>query len=233
LITDSEFTRQEILQHFTLPDSAVSAVHLACAEDFRPRSEREVFETLRNHGLRHRGYTFFSGTIEPRKNLDHLIDTYGRLPKPLRLEYPLVLCGHRGWKSEDIHVRIQRAQSEGWLHYLGYIDEATLPVLYSGARLFVFPSLYEGFGLPVLEAMASATPVICATSASLPEVAGDAAAMFDPLDVETLSDLLQQGLEDAGWQDAARARGLDQATRFTWRRCAQETARIYHLIQPD
>lgn len=233
LITDSEFTRQEILQHFALPDSAVSAVHLACAEDFRPRSEHEVFKTLGNHHLRHRGYTFFSGTIEPRKNLDRLLDAYHRLPKQLRREYPLVLCGHRGWKSEDIHVRIKRAQSEGWLRYLGYIDEATLPVLYSGARLFVFPSLYEGFGLPVLEAMASATPVICSTSASLPEVAGNAAAMVDPLDTEALSDMLQQGLEDTDWQDTARGRGLEQATRFTWRRCAEETARIYRLIQPD
>lgn len=229
VITDSEFTRQEILQHFGLPETTVSAVHLACTEDFRPRSESEVSEALRTHGLRHRGYAFFSGTIEPRKNLDRLIDAYARLPEQLRLEYPLVLCGHRGWKSEATHARIERAQAEGWLRYLGYVDEATLPVLFAGARLFVFPSLYEGFGLPVLEAMASDTPVVCATSASLPEVAGDAAAMFDPLDTDSLCALLQQGLEDSGWQEAARSRGLEQATRFTWQRCAEETARIYRM----
>lgn len=230
VITDSAFTRLEILRQFGLPEQSVSAVSLACTEAFRPRSEEMLGPVLRELGLRYRSYAFFSGTIEPRKNLDRLIDAYALLPETLRMECPLVLCGYRGWKSEETHARIERAQAEGWLRYLGYIDECMLPQLFSGARLFVFPSLYEGFGLPVLEAMASGTPVVCSSSASLPEVAGGAAELFDPLDLDAMTALLQRGLEDGAWQAAARGRGLERAATFSWQRCAAETGRIYRHL---
>lgn len=230
VITDSAFTRQELIDKFGLPERAVSAVSLACSEDFHPRNEADLESLLRVFGLQYRSFAFFSGTIEPRKNIDRLIDAYSRLPLALRMQHPLVLCGYRGWKSDDTHARISRAQAEGWLRYLGYVDEQVLPQLFAAARLFVFPSLYEGFGLPVLEAMASGVPVLCAASASLPEVAGDAALLFEPQDVDGLTEGLLRGLEDTHWQAEAQARGLARAAVFSWQRCAAETAGIYRRV---
>src|SRR5690606_37755786 len=115
----------------------------------------------------------------------------------------------------------------GWARYLGYVPEAALPHMFSAARLFAFPSLHEGFGLPVLEAMASGVPVVCSDAASLPEVAGDAAAMCAPEDVDSLSRLIARGLEDDGWRSQAIERGLAQAEKFSWDRCAAETVQLY------
>lgn len=123
--------------------------------------------------------------------------------------------------------RLRTAEGEGWVRYLGFVSENDLPLLFAGARLFTFPSLYEGFGLPILEAMASGVPVVTSTSSTLPEVAGDAAAMCDPEDVESLTRLIAQGLDDERWRDTAIERGLAQAGRFSWKRCAEETAAIY------
>src|SRR5690606_17318135 len=115
-------------------------------------------------------YTLFVGTIEPRKNLSVLLQAYSRLPVAQRARIPLVLSGHPGWNSDAIHQQIQQGEREGWVRYLGFMPAQDLPVLYAGALLFAFPSSYEGFGLPPLEAMASGVPVICSNSSSLPEV---------------------------------------------------------------
>lgn len=109
---------------------------------------------------------------------------------------PLVISGFKGWNSDDLHKRFMKGEREGWLRYLGFTPYADLPALYAGATTFIFPSIYEGFGLPVLEAMASGTPVVCSNSSSLPEVVGDVALMCDALDVETLTTLIIKSLED-------------------------------------
>jgi alpha-1,3-rhamnosyl/mannosyltransferase len=227
LIADSEFTRREIAQHFGLSEQRIRAVPLAAGEEFHPREPAALAVTLQRHGLAPGAYCLFAGTIEPRKNIETLIDAYGRLDAGLRARYPLVLAGYRGWRSDAIHARIERAAAEGWVRYLGYLPSADLPLLFAGARLFAFPSLYEGFGLPVLEAMASGVPVVCSTSSSLPEVAGEAAATCEPLDVSALTGLLERGLSDDGWRNAAREAGLANAARFSWRRCAEQTLAVY------
>jgi len=230
LITDSEYTRQEIASYFSWPLEKIRAVSLACSSDFRPRTADELSPTLRKHGLSPGGYSLFVGTIEPRKNLDVLLDAYALLPQSMRQQWPLVLIGYRGWRSEKLHARIEAAVTEGWMHHLGFVDSNELPLLYAGARVFVFPSLYEGFGLPVLEAMASGIPVVCSNSSTLPEVTGDAAAMCEPQDVDTLSRLIATGLEDEIWRGEAKSKGLLQASSFSWRRCAEETAAVYREV---
>src|SRR5690606_31364833 len=117
------------------------------------------------------------------------LDAYSRLPEALRKKYPLALCGYQGWRNTDLLARIDKAEKEGWARYIGYVSGQDLPYVFAGARLFTFPSLYEGFGLPVLEAMASGVPVVCSDSSSLPEVAGKAALMCDPNNVDHLTDL--------------------------------------------
>ena len=230
LLTDSEFTRREVAAWSGWPLEKIRAVPLACSADFRPRMQNELRTPLLKWGLSGGAYCLFVGTIEPRKNLTGLLQAYERLPLGLRRRWPLILAGFSGWNSDDIHVRMARAVAEGWAKYLGYVAPEELPYLYSGARLFVFPSRYEGFGLPLLEAMASGVPVVCSNASSLPEISGGAAATCEPDDIETLSELIKIGLEDEAWRDAARVRGFARSSLFTWRRCAEETLSAYRFL---
>lgn len=230
LITDSEYTRQEIASYFGWPLEKIRAIPLACSDDFRPRTTDELVQVLAKHGLIPGGYSLYVGTIEPRKNLDVLLDAYALLPVSVRRRWPLVLIGYQGWRSEQLHARIEAAAAEGWARYLGFVKAEELPLIYAGARLFVFPSLYEGFGLPVLEAMASGIPVVCSNSSTLPEVAGEAAAMCAPQDTDTLRELIASGLEDEIWRDGALRKGLLQAATFSWQRCAEKTAAVYREV---
>lgn len=227
LITDSEFTRQELASFSGWPLEKIHAIPLASSPEFYPRGESDVLPVLKKYGLNYRGYSLYVGTIEPRKNLGRLLDAYGRMPLELRRRWPLVLSGYKGWQSEEIHRRVSEAERQGWARYLGFVPAAELPLLYAGARVFVFPSLYEGFGLPVLEAMSSGVPVICSNSSSLPEVAGNAALMSEPLDVVGMSENLAYGLQNDAWRDAAIARGMERAQSFSWGRCVQGTIEVY------
>ncbi|MCX8085820.1 MAG: glycosyltransferase family 4 protein [Rhodocyclaceae bacterium] len=231
LITDTEFTRQEVAKFFGWPLQRVHAVPLACAEAFRPRDHGELAQPLARWGLAPDGYVLFTGTVEPRKNLATLLEAFSRLPRALRMRWPLVVTGYRGWASEALHARMAAAEREGWLRYLGFVPDEALPLLMAGARLFAFPSLYEGFGLPVLEAMASGVPVVCSNAASLPEVAGSAAAFHAPEDVDGLADLLHRGLEDEAWRKAAREAGFAQAAKFSWGKCVQQTVDVYRAVE--
>jgi glycosyltransferase involved in cell wall biosynthesis len=227
ILTDSEFTRREVAGYFGLPEARVRAVALGSAPGFAPRSPAALAPLLQRWSIEPEGYCLYAGTIEPRKNLDALLDAYQALPAVVRDRWPLVLCGYEGWQSGDLHARMSRAARDGWLKYLGYVADEHLPLLFAGARLFAYPSLYEGFGLPVLEAMASGVPVVCSDSASLPEVVGDAGALCAAEDVDGLRSLLHRGLEDEAWRVRARERGLARARSFSWRRCARETFAAY------
>ncbi|MEF3168421.1 MAG: glycosyltransferase family 4 protein [Deltaproteobacteria bacterium] len=227
VITVSEYVRREIASFWDWPIERIHVVHLACSRNFHPRDPEEIRPVLTRHGIPEGGYTLFVGTIEPRKNLLALLEAYSSLPSSVRRAWPLVLVGHRGWESTKIHERMAEAERKGWAIYLDYVAEEDLPFLYAGARLFVYPSLYEGFGLPVLEAMASGVPVVCSNTSALPEVAGDAALMCDPEDVEALARCVRSGLEDDIWRAFAVKKGLERAVRFSWERCARETAAVY------
>ena len=227
LITDSEFVRREVMTRFGWPGERVVSVPLAGAEGFYPRPVEALAPLLARYSLRPGGYMLFVGTIEPRKNIEGLLDAYAILPASVRRKWPLVLAGYRGWNSDALHERLAAQMRKGELRYLGFVPDDHLPMLFAGARLFAFPSFYEGFGLPVLEAMASGVPVVCSNAASLPEVAGDAAAMCQAQDVHALSRLIEMGLVDETWRAAAIARGLARARHFSWLRCAEETVAVY------
>ncbi|WP_152227001.1 glycosyltransferase family 1 protein [Pseudomonas sp. SCB32] len=229
-ITDSEFNRQELISQFSLSPEKVHSVPLAASEEFLPRSEQDIAPTLARHNLTYDGYSLYVGTIEPRKNLLNLLEAYRKLPIAVRQRWPLILTGYAGWRSQAIHEAIGKGAREGWARYLGFAPAADLPHLFAGARLFCFPSLYEGFGLPVLEAMQSGVPVVCSDSSSLPEVAGEAALACAPADVDGMAGLLLRGLEDEAWRQAAKVAGITQAAKFSWKRCALETQRVYKLV---
>lgn len=230
LITDSEFTRSELCNYFNYPLNKVTAIPLASSGDFYPQSVIDIQPFLTHYGLQANSYVLFAGSIEPRKNLDVLLTAYQRLSNKLRKHYPLVICGYHGWQSEELHLRMAEAERQGWLRYLGYVAAKELPTLFSGARLFVFPSLYEGFGLPVLEAMACGIPVISSNAASLPEVAGNVALLFDPTDPDDLLRHLIRGIEDLEWRKEASNAGVQRAKQFSWQRCARNTLSVYQQV---
>lgn len=230
LITDSEFTRQELASYFSWPVERIYTVPLASSPEFYPRPPEELKATLARHGLEANSYTLFVGTIEPRKNIETLLTAYSQLPMAVRTRWPLILTGYHGWRNDVIHQKLESARREGWAHYLGFVPSEDLPLLFAGARLFAFPSLYEGFGLPVLEAMSSGVPVVCSNSSSLPEVAGEAALMCAPMDVDELTRLLERGLTDELWRETAVLKGMKHARGFSWERCAQETLQVYQRV---
>ena len=233
LITDAESVRQELIQRIGWPADRVTAVPLGVDVAFRPRDMAQLEPLMQRLGLRLNEYSLFVGTIEPRKNVDRLLSAYEALPAKLRRSFPLVLAGERGWRSAEVHARIARAESAGWLRYLAFVPEDELPKLYAGARLFVYPSLYEGFGLPVLEAMASGTAVITSNVASLPEVVGDAAMLVDPKDIDQLAHALQELLQDDQKRANAGAAGLARAASFTWSECLSKTIDVYLKMMGD
>jgi alpha-1,3-rhamnosyl/mannosyltransferase len=139
----------------------------------------------------------------------------------------LVLVGGAGWLSDSLHNEVKRLSAQGWLRYLGFVHEVDLPKLYAGARVFVYPSSYEGFGLPVLEAMASGIPVVAANRSTLPEVCQGAALLADPDDLLALAECVAKGLEDEPWRASARALGLAVACRHPWAACVEKTVSVY------
>lgn len=231
LITVSEFVRAEVIKHLSWPADKITAIGLGVDARFHPRTAQMTQPVLSTYGLTHGAYTLCVATVEPRKNIERLLEAHQALPEPLRLRYPLVLAGSAGWNSEALHQRIKQLQGPG-LHYLNYVPQDHLYALYAGARLFAFPSIYEGFGLPILEAMASGTPVLISNRASLPEVAGGAAWQVNPLDVDDIRDGLAHALQDAGWREQAISAGLRRASEHSWKRCFDQTRAVYARFAP-
>ncbi len=229
LITDSEFIRQQVVEQLGWPADKVSAVALGVDARFHVRSAQETLAVLSAYGLGHDGYVLCVATIEPRKNIDRLIDAYQALPSALRSKYPLVLVGAPGWNSEGLHRRITGLQGHE-VRYLNYAPQEHLYALYAGARLFAFPSIYEGFGLPVLEAFASGCPAVISSSSCLPELGGTAALQVDPMDTDAICLGLQRGIEDNAWRASATQEGLRIAGALTWGRCFEQTHQLYHQI---
>ncbi|WP_322086307.1 glycosyltransferase family 1 protein [Burkholderia sp. BCC1999] len=226
LITDSDAIRDEVCQYFGWSDRRISTVGLGVSREYRPRDAVDLIEPLRSWGIVPGGYALCVSTLEPRKRVDHLIDAYGALPERLRELYPLVLAGGRGWLSDTLREQIAVAERAGWLKYVGFVSESELPLLYAGARAFFFPSLYEGFGLPVLEAMSSGVPVLTSNCSSLPEVTDGAARLVEVSDRVHFIDAIQQTLLDDGWRTEAVKRGLIVASRYDWRTCANRTLEV-------
>ena len=167
------------------------------------------------------------GTVEPRKNLATLVAAFGRLPDALRQTHLLVVAGAEGWLRVDPESLAAAAGVGDRLRCLGAVDEADLPLLYAGAAAFAYPSLYEGFGLPPLEAMACGAPVVTSNTSSLPEVVGEAAVLVDPTSVDSVRDGLAAVLADGERRRALRAAGLARAAEFSWERTARETLAVY------
>ncbi len=228
LIAVSEATRRDLMAAYGVPAEKITVIYEAADPRFGPRDALEQQTIRANYGLPP-AYFLYLGTIEPRKNLLRLLRAW----EPLYLAGeapPLVIVGKRGWLSEPFFEAVERSPAREGLILTGYVLDDDLPALIAAATAFVFPSLYEGFGLPPLEAMACGTPVLCSDRSSLPEVVGDAALLFDPTDEEAIRAAMRRLLRDAALREALRRKGLEQAARFSWRRTAEETLRLYRRL---
>ncbi|MBS1213459.1 MAG: glycosyl transferase, group 1 [Proteobacteria bacterium] len=230
VISDSEYGRQEILAEFKLPPEKVVSVLLAAGSGFSPVAADRLPAVLKPFGLQPQQYILSVGTLEPRKNLTTAIKAYARLPEVIRAEIPLVIAGMKGWRTDGLEREVAALIEKGQIRRLGYVPDEALPALYSGARAFVYPSLYEGFGLPPLEAMACGAPVIVSNRSSLPEVVGDVGLQVDALDVDGLAQAMSQIIEDDVLRASLRQRGMERAKGFSWRRCAEETLAVYRKV---
>jgi glycosyltransferase involved in cell wall biosynthesis len=221
VLADSEATRLDLIAHLGAPSGKVKVLYSGVDPRFNEEKELEEGELLRaRYGLIAGSYVLSVGTIQPRKNYVRLIQAFAQLQAPNLANIQLAVAGGRGWLYEDIFAEAEIHGDR--VRILGFVDEADLPALYRNATLFTFPSLYEGFGLPVLEAMACGTPVVCSNVSSLPEVAGDAALLVDPRDTGSIAEAMARVLQDADLQRDMVARGRSQAARFTWKRSARQ-----------
>ncbi len=234
-IAVSEATRQDLLRHFRLPAERVTVIPEAADPAFRPRPPAEVEAVRCKHGLPER-YLLYLGSNKPHKNLTRLVEAWAHVAqRTTRLtfdvsRFTLIIAGVWDPRYPQPKRRAEELGLGDTVRFLGPVAEADLPALYSGAMAFVFPSLYEGFGLPVLEAMACGVPVACSETSSLPEVGGDAVLTFDPTDVEAMGEALRRILEDASLREHLRQRGLARAATFSWERTAGETLALYRTV---
>ena len=232
IIVISEATRRAVAQRFGVPDSRMTVTLLAAHPNFTPRPAASLQAALAKLDLQPGGYLLSVGTLEPRKNLTTLFQAYSALPDSLRQRYPLAVVGMPGWHTDQLMSSARQLVERGELRFLGYVDDAVLPLLYAGAAAFAYPSRYEGFGLPPLEAMASGVPVLVSDVTSLPEVVGDAGVRVGPDDVDAMRDGLRRLLEDRDYAAQLAQQGLARAQGFSWEKCARETRAVYdHVLR--
>jgi glycosyltransferase involved in cell wall biosynthesis len=225
IIAISNHGKEELIKMFNADPGKIVVTHLAAKDIFKPQASAEQSRVLAKYGIP-TNFIFSVGSCEPRKNISTLIRTFASLPESAKREHPLVIAGGKGWLNSDLHALLESLPSSQ-IRHIGYVDEQDLPVLYSAAAMFVYPSLYEGFGLPIIEAMSCGAPVIASNTSSMPEVGGDAALYFDPVDTIQLKDRMLELIDDIDLKAELRQRGFDRARGFSWEKTARQTLRIY------
>jgi alpha-1,3-rhamnosyl/mannosyltransferase len=230
ILTVSEFTRREVIAVFGVNPDRVVATPLGVDARFFPRTRDETAHFLTPLELTHGQYFLAVGTLEPRKNILTTLEAHSRLPERVRVAWPLVVAGMSGWLTNTISRRLEQARSRGQVRLLGHVSDDPLPALYAGAAMLSYPSIYEGFGLPPLEAMASGVPVAVSNRASLPEVVGDAGILLEPHDVDGLTSVMLRIVEDGQFANDLMMRGLERAKGFTWQQCASLTMQSWKRV---
>ena len=229
VIAISELTARDLREHYRVPDSKIVVVHHGISDIFGPVASDEI-ESIRTHFDLPLRYVLAVGTIQPRKN-------YGRLARAVAAlnrrgnALTLVIAGKRGWLADQVQRDIAESGIGDRVRVLDYVEDRALPSLYAGAAVFCQPSLYEGFGLPVVEAMACGAPVVASNNSSLPEVAGDAALLVDPLDSDALASGIARVLEDSVLHAELVDRGRIRSASFTWQSCAEKTLRVLRTVR--
>lgn len=230
IITDSEHARQEILEDFDCLPEKVKAIMLGFDPHMiKPRAAADGDRVRRKYGLPSE-YLLYVGTIQPRKNLDTLIQAYYRLKQGGSFDHKLVIVGRKGWLYDQLFNRIKELGLDSEIIFTGFVPDEDLPYIYDSAKLFLYLSLFEGFGLPPLEAMACGVPVITSNTTSLPEVVGDAGITLDPTDVGQVVIAMKQVLQNCQLAEKMKGKGSVRARQFSWDTAARQTLEIYQRV---
>jgi glycosyltransferase involved in cell wall biosynthesis len=229
VIAISEATKRDLVKRYRIDPRKIRVVYHGRDPAYAPvRDEGKIAETLARYGIK-RPYCLHVGTLQPRKNLGVLVEAWARLLVDVHEPPQLLLAGKCGWLYDDLLSSVQSRGLGDLIRFADYVEQDDLPALYSGALAFVFPSLYEGFGLPPLEAMSCGTPVLSSNASSLPEVVGDAGLLLDPHDASAWGDAVKRVMEDDGLRESLSRKGIERAAGFTWERCARETLGVLGL----
>jgi glycosyltransferase involved in cell wall biosynthesis len=228
VITVSQRVKQELVELLKYDDARIKVIyHGVDHENFRKYDSVEMDDFRISHGLPEK-FILFVGSIEPRKNLKNALLSYEALPDALKKEYKFVLAGFSGWKNAEVMSIIKRAREN--IMYLGYLTDVELAYLYNLASVFIYPSLYEGFGLPPLEAMACGTPIIVSNTSSIPEICGDAAYYVEPLSIDSISAGICRVIGDTELRNGLVRRGLEHAKAFRWDTSAKEHIALFSEV---
>ncbi|MCL5025464.1 MAG: glycosyltransferase family 4 protein, partial [Chloroflexi bacterium] len=227
IIAVSESTRRDLVDRANAPADRIRVIYEAADEAFRPLDRSAAVKGARTKLGVEGSFILFVGTVEPRKNLPTLLRA---LTAPEVSSVRLVVAGSRGWLSDEVFRLVEKLHLRGRVQFLGHTPPDDVVTLYNAADAVAYPSLYEGFGLPVVEAMACGTPVVCSNTSSLPEVAGDAALLVEPLDVAAWAKAVARVLEDRALRLELREKGLRRAAVLSWKRAARETLEVYREV---
>jgi glycosyltransferase involved in cell wall biosynthesis len=229
VVTISENAKREIMEHYRVPAEKITIVNPALDHDFfYRRGEPEVNKMRQKYSIT-KPYILYTGTLEPRKNILGILESYVQLPEDLRNSYSLVLAGGKGWLDDEIKNRLDELKDYDIIT-TGYVPDEDLPAIYSGASVFVYPSHYEGFGMPPLEAMACGVPVISANNSSLPEAVGDAGILIDADDTKGLAKNVERVLRDSALAKEMSEKGLKRAKKFTWESSAATMLKVINEV---
>jgi len=230
IITLSNCIKNEIISSFKVPEEMIEVLPPGISPEFKPRNRWETSPILRKYKLPE-NYLLYVGTLEPRKNIQRLIKSYSQLPDDIRLSCPLVLVGMKGWLNESLERELMPLEKRGEIIRMGYVVQEDLPYLYSGAHAFAYPSIYEGFGLPVLEAMASGIPILTSQKTAMAEFAEGAAILIDPLNESEITEGLKRLLLDKECRDPLIRVGLETAKNYTWKIAIEKWVSVLKTIQ--
>lgn len=227
VIAISEATRQDLIKHAGILPGKIHVVPHGVSAHFKPIDDPMRLQAMREHyGIRSSTYILYVGTLQPRKNLPRLLTAFAQALPTLMAPTQLILVGKKGWLAEPILKLASQLGISQCVHFTGYVNDEDLPTLLAGAQFFALPSLYEGFGMPVLEAMASGVPVLTANSSALPEVAGNAALLVNPLDTQAIAAAITTLANNSTLRQQLRERGLARAAEYSWEGCARATLAI-------
>jgi len=227
VITISEYSRQQIAHHFNISENRISVTHLGVNDSYFERIDAATSNLVaKKHDLPE-NFFLFIGTLQPRKNVERIVLAHKALPSSIRNQYPLIIVGHRGWGCEALVAELKNSRARDPVQWLRNVNDFDKRVMLQRATALVFPSLLEGFGLPVLEGFASQTPVITSNGSSLPEVAADAAWLVNPIDVNSIADAMATLAREQSVVRELVQKGVSRARLFTWASCAEKTFEAY------
>ena len=230
IITDSQFVKNELKDMFGLADERIKSIPLGVEALFKPLTAAETKPVLQRLGLTHQKYILAVGTLEPRKNLQSALLAYMQLPEKTRKHFPLVLVGMKGWNTSALEKQMSPLVAAGEIRLLGYLTREDLATVTAGALTLIYPSIYEGFGLPPLEAMACGVPVIASNVSSLPEVVADTGLLIEPQDIDGISAAIETMISAPELREQASQKSHQRSRGFTWSCCVDQTVDVYRQV---